>query len=77
MTDKGVRKLLKEFKLEPAPEKKESLVKAVAKALVSIMEDDAYEAPEGDLRVTAKWLGLAPEEGRKKLLRQVVKHLGG
>ncbi len=77
MAEKGVRKLLKQFKLEPAEGKKESLLKGVAKALVSVMEDDDYDAPETDLRVAAKWFGLEPAEGKKKLLRQIVTHLGG
>ena len=71
-------KLLKQFKIkEELDKKKHVLLIGVAKALVSIMEDDEYETPEKHLSIAAKWLGLTPEEGRKKLLRQIIKKLGG
>ncbi len=78
-SEKGIRKVLKEFKLSPAEGKKEALLRGVAKALVAIMEDDDYEAPAGDLRVACKWLGVTPTDDQsvKKMTKQLIEHLSG
>lgn len=77
--EKGLRKVLKEFKVAPAEGKKESLLRGVAKVLVSVMEDDDHEPEAGIMRTTCKWLGIEPEDDQsvKKMLKQVIKHLGG
>jgi hypothetical protein len=73
----GLTKLLKQFGIKKVDPKKPKTARAVSKALVSIMEDDEYDASEKHLGIAAKWLGLEPAEGKKKLLRQIIKQLGG
>lgn len=72
MPTKGMLKLLSEFGIKGKDEKSEKALRRVCKALVAVMEDDDYDAPEEDLSLTAKWLGLEPKTGKKALLRQVI-----